>query len=240
MRTAERRTKKVTRPARLRGGMAVRIAGRLEIPEWVRDYESFRRWARSPECPEKARLAFYDGDLWVDPDMEQFYAHNDVKAEFTAVLRPLVNAGKLGRYGTDGMLVSHSAVGLATTPDGFFFTFEALTADRIRPVSGARNGVVEFEGTPDMVLEVVSDSSEEKDLVDLPTLYWKGGIAEYWVVDARGEYVRFEILKRGPKAYNSTRKQTGGWVRSDVFGRSFRLVRGQDPVGKPVFTLEVK
>jgi hypothetical protein len=220
--------------------MAIRIAGRVDIPEWVRDLESFRRWARSPECPEKVRLAFYEGDLWVDADMEQFYAHNDVKAECTAVLRPLAAASGRGRYGTDGMLLSHPGVGLSTAPDGFFFTFEGVASGRIRAVSGVKGGVVEFEGTPEMVLEGVSDSSEDKDLVDLPVLYWKAGITEYWVIDARGDNVRFELLRRGPKAYTSTRKQAGGWLRSDVFDRSFRLIRASDPLGKPIFSLEVK
>ena len=240
MQVVERKMKKSRRPDKPRGGMAIRIAGRLDIPEWVRDHESFRRWARSPDCPEKMRFAFYNGDLWVDAEMEQFYAHNDVKAECTAVLRPLFSKRETGRYATDGMLLSHPSVGLSTVPDGFYFSFEALQAGRIREITGTANGCIEFEGIPELVLEVVSDSSEDKDLVDLPFLYWEAGIPEYWIIDARTKEVRFEVLKHGPKAYLTTRKQAGGWLKSDVFGRSFRLVRGTDPIGKTIYSLEVK
>ena len=77
MRTVERRTREARREKARPAGMAIRIAGRVEIPDYVRDHESFRRWARSAECPEHLRVAFYDGDLWVDPDMEQIYGSSE-------------------------------------------------------------------------------------------------------------------------------------------------------------------
>ena len=43
-----------------------------------------------------------------------------------------------------------------------------------------------MEGTPDMVLEILSDTSEQKDLVDLPANYQTAGIPEFWRIDARG------------------------------------------------------
>ena len=239
MRIAEGRTKTPRRVKKSKG-MAIRIAGRVRIPEWVRDQATFRKWARSPACPEKARVAFYKGTLWVDPDIEQFYIHNQIKAEITAIILPLVKSGRNGRYGADGMLISNSEVGLSTVPDGFFFTFDSYRAGRIRDVAGTKNGCTEFEGSPDMILEVVSRSSETKDLVDLRELYWCAGIPEYWVADARTEEVSFEILKNRQAGYVATRRLPGGWLHSEVFQKSFRLVRGEDEIKKPTFTLEVK
>ena len=40
---------------------------------------------------------------------------------------------------------------------------DALAPGRVRQVEGKEGGIVELEGTPDMVLEVVSDGSEKKD-----------------------------------------------------------------------------
>jgi Uma2 family endonuclease len=240
MKTLERRTK----PARSKpvpaSGVDVRIANRVLIPATVRDHESFREWATSPECPEKLRVAFFNNSVWVDADMEQFFTHNQVKAEFTAVLLHLARTAKLGRFATEGMLLTHPAARLSTIPDGFLVGFESVRAGRLRMVTGKQSGCVEYVGSADMVLEVVSDSSVDKDLIDLPLLYWKAGVAEYWLVDARGATVQFEILKRGPKAYSTTRRQSGGWLKSEVFGRSFRLVRSQDEVGEPLDSLEVK
>jgi len=240
MRTAERTTRKAQRPKRKAGGVILRIAGRFDVPKSVRDHASFRRWARSPEIPEHARVAFYNRTLWIDPDMEQFYVHNQVKAEVTAVLRPLVKAAGTGRYGTDGMLISNPDLELSTVPDGFYFSFGTFRTGTIREVAGVKNGCVEFEGVPDMILEVVSSSSETKDLVDLRDLYWRAGVKEYWLIDARTEEVSFEVLKSTAGGYVATKRLPGRWLRSDVFQRAFRLVRSQDSVGRPEYTLELR
>ncbi|MBO0699914.1 MAG: Uma2 family endonuclease [Zavarzinella sp.] len=185
MRTVERRSKPGRPAPRRAAGIAVRIAGRVEIPAYVRDHESFRQWARSPDCPEKLRVAFYNNGLWVDADMEQFFAHNAVKAAFSVVLLPLALSMKLGRFAIEGMLFTNPRVGVSTIPDGFLISYESVRTGRLRKVRGKKNGCVEYEGTADMVLEVVSDSSEEKDLLDLARLYWEAGVIEYWLADAR-------------------------------------------------------
>ena len=92
----------------------------------------------------------------------------------------------------------------------------------------------------DMVLEVVSDSSEKKDNQLLFEAYFEAGIPEYWLVDARGEEVEFHIHKLGTKRYSVIKKQLGGWSKSAVFGKSFRLTRSLDASNNPEFTLEVK
>jgi Uma2 family endonuclease len=109
----------------------------------------------------------------------------------------------------------------------------------VQPVEGKEAGVIALEGTPDMVLEVVSDSSEKKDFRTLRKAYWEAGGPEYWLVDARGPTLAFDILRRGAKGYVETKK-AGGWLKSGIFGKSFRLVQGADPQGEPEFTLEVK
>lgn len=90
-----------------------------------------------------------------------------------------------------------------------------------------------------MVLEVISPSSEEKDTVVMPGLYWRAGIPEYWLIDVRGDRLEFRILRRGAKGYAAVRAR-GGWVKSAVFGKSFRLARRLDPLGYPEYTLSVK
>src|SRR4051812_15201215 len=92
------------------------------------------------------------------------------------------------------MLLSNVAADLSTVPGGLFVSFAALREGHVRQVPGRHAGVVELEGTPEMVLEVVSDSSVEKDTVRLPELYRRAGIPEFWRVDARGE-LRFEVLR---------------------------------------------
>ena len=98
---------------------------------------------------------------------------------------------------------------------------------------------MELEGTPDMVLEVISASSVTKDTKELRDRYWQAGISEYWLVDVRKNPLRFEILYRDATAYVSI-PANAGWLRSKVFGKEFRLVQQVDPLGQPLFTLEVR
>jgi Uma2 family endonuclease len=95
-----------------------------------------------------------------------------------------------------------------------------------------------LDGTPDMVLEVVSPSSVEKDTVQLRHLYWQAGIREYWLVDARGPRLVFDILSYTPKGYAATRKQAG-WLKSATFQRSFKLTHRTDHLGHPDYQLEI-
>jgi Uma2 family endonuclease len=211
----------------------------LHIPAYVTDHESFRRWARSGEIPDGVRVCYLDGDIWVDLSMEQLYTHNRAKTRFTIDLGGMAEDENLGQYFSDGVTLSYRAR-LTTVPDGVFVSYDTLRAGRIMRVEGAKHGYVELEGTPDMVLEVVSESSVHKDTVELRRKYWRAGIAEYWLVDVRSEPTRFDLLRCGPKGYLRTRERAGGWLRSVIFGRSFRLTQTTDPVGDPQFRLDIQ
>src|SRR5262249_35554173 len=100
------------------------------------------------------------------------------------------------------------------------------------------NGHVEVQGSPDMVLEVISRSSEEKDEVLLKRAYHQAGVREYWLVDVRKE-VRVDIFRHTARGYAPARKQEG-WVRSGGFGRAFRLLTRDGPAGHPDSTFEVR
>ena len=217
----------------------VSIAGTVIVPGTVTDLASFRDWMLSDAFPEKLRVAFLDGTVWVDPSMEQWLTHNQIKGEVNTVLGVLLKETARGRYTPDGMVLSNTSVDLMTIPDGLYASFETLRAGRLRRVPSVRNvGVVELEGTPDMVLEVVSESSVDKDTVTLPPLYQAAGIAEFWRIDARGE-LRFEIFRLSDAGYEGT-QLPDGWWRSAVFAKEFRLVSGVDVLGDALFTLEVR
>lgn len=208
----------------------------VRIPAF-RDLPAFRLWARSDARPPQGRFSYIEGTIWIDLTMEQGYSHNDVKAEIASVLRGITRRRDIGRYFTDGMLLTTPAARLSTVPDGMLVLFDSLEAGRIVEVPNQRQvGAVEFEGVADMVLEVVSDSSVEKDTVTLPRLYHGAGVRELWIADARNE-LRFEIFRRGDASFQPT-VLPDGWWRSELFGHEFRLVRDNDRTGRPRFTLE--
>jgi hypothetical protein len=52
----------------------------LAVPDWVVDLESIRRWIDAPEVPEKARISYFDDQVWIDMSKEQVFTHVLVKA----------------------------------------------------------------------------------------------------------------------------------------------------------------
>jgi Uma2 family endonuclease len=215
------------------------IDGEILIPGWVVDHESYRRWARSDEFPERGRFSFIDGMIWVDRTMEEFFSHNHVKTVFTGVLGPLVWNADTGYFGCDGNLWSHAEAEISTEPDSMFFTYEALQSGRVRLVEGAKRGYVEVEGSPNMVLEIVSDSSVKKDTQVLKEKYAKAGVDEYWLVDARGTELLFEIWRLRDAQYVPTQSDNG-WLTSAIYGHAFKLEQGKDRLGHPRFQLMVR
>ena len=210
----------------------------VAIPLWVVDLDSFRRWADSEDFPEKGRFDYIHGKVWIDMSKEQVFSHVLVKTRITAVLSELVEANQSGLFLGDGVLLSNVDVDFAVKPDALFASSDALS-DRVRLLEGKAEGYVELEGSPDMVLEVVSDSSVRKDTEQLRRDYWQAGIREYWLVDARPDPLVFDILRHTPKGYRTTPKKDG-WVKSNVFGKSFRLTRRMNALGHPQYTLDAR
>ena len=212
----------------------------VSVPSWVVDLESFRRWADSDDFPGEGRIWYLKGAVGVDMSKQQLFTHVAVKTEISAVLHGLVRGSGLGKFFGDGLLLSNVTADYAVVPDGLFLSQETLQSDRVRFLESERDGgCVEVEGTPDLVLEVVSRSSVHKDNVVLRQAYWEAGIPEYWLVDARKEPLKFEILRFTARGYAASRKQNG-WIKSAVFGKAFRLTQTTNAVGQPEFSLAVR
>lgn len=218
----------------------VTSSDKVDIPAWVVDFPSFRRWLHSGKFPETGKICFINDKVWVDLSMEEFFEHGQVRAEVGAVLHRLVKETKFGRFAPEGTRYSHIDTNLSTEPDGMVISNEALRTGRVRLVAGKKGDNTEVVGSPEILIEIVSRSSEVKDTEWTMSAYFDAEILEYWVLDARDEDdLRFDIYKRGKKEFTVTRKQAG-WVKSAVLGKSFRLIQTEDDDGQPEFTLEVR
>jgi Uma2 family endonuclease len=213
----------------------------VSIPISAATLAGFRDWAKSDRLPRNGRVSFLQQEIIIDMAPEELETHNKVKTEIGRVIPNLNVELSLGVYYSDRTLLSNVKANLSTEPDAVFVTWESLGQNRVRLIPRqARSGqYLELEGTPDWVLEIVSESSVSKDTKRLRHLYHLAGIPEYWLIDARGETIRFQILYWRPTGYVAGPGR-GGWHRSRIFERSFHLGRQRDRLGFWAYRLEVK
>jgi Uma2 family endonuclease len=214
-------------------------ADEVEIPTWVTDLPTFRRWVHSPAVPDDLKVFWIGGKVWVDMRNEQIFSHVDVKGEMFRVLANLVRDLDIGRVFADGALYTNDDADIGVNPDAMFISHAARAEGRVTFVEGREGGHVEIRGTPDMVLEVVSRSSVTKDTKRLFEAYWVAGVPEYWLVDARKSPPRFEVYRRTGDGYVGVRRRDG-WLRSPVFGRQLRFVESKDRFGDPAYSLQMQ
>ena len=213
---------------------------RFEIP-YCGSLAEFRAWALSDAFPERGRIDYIGGRIEVDMSPENLFFHGSIKTEVVGELRDVVRSAGGGYLFSDRTRVSSPEADLSAEPDVVYLSAETIDSGRVRLVpsaGGEADSYVELEGAPDLVVEIVSDSSVAKDTKRLPISYWRAGIAEYWLVDARRERLLFRIHARGADGYESAPLDGEGFQLSAVFDRRFRLKRRRDARGRWVFDLQ--
>ncbi|MBW3595941.1 MAG: Uma2 family endonuclease [Planctomycetes bacterium] len=213
----------------------------IAVPPDANTLPGFRAWAASEAFPERGRSSLINGELIIDMSPERAESHNAVKAEMSAVLHQLVKDLDIGQFFADGMWITNDAAELSNEPDAMFASWESFEADRIELIlrEEDEDDGIELRGAPDWALEIVSPTSVRKDTRLLPVAYFRAGVREYWLVDARGESLQFTIYMRGDEGFVPV-EPNDGWRRSDIFGREFRLDRRRDRIGGWSYTLHVR
>ncbi len=216
--------------------------GEVDLPASAFSHAGFRAWAVSDDFPERGRISFLDGEVFIDMSPEEVFGHGQVKLEVTSVIFGLLKKLQLGELYPDRTLLSNEEAGISTEPDACFATWETLESGQIQftPYVDDEERCKEIHGKPDWVLEIVSDSSVGKDTRRLRQLYFRAGIPEYWLIDARGTEVLFLILLLGPNGYEEAEVKRGGWQASRVFQRQFRLSRRKNRVNHWEYGLQIK
>ena len=212
---------------------AIVFEGRLRVPGDIFCLDKFRAWMHSREYPEQGRISFVAGEIEVDMSPEELETHNKAKGALFVALSLWIQEQNLGELLADRAFLVNREADLATEPDITFCSWDALRSERVHYgewVEGSQR-LVEVVGSPDLVIEVVSQNSVRKDTVSLRERYWRAGITEYWIVDARGESIDFHLLLRGEHEYEETSADADGYRTSHVLKRAFLITRGRNPVG---------
>jgi Uma2 family endonuclease len=191
----------------------------LEIPPDVHTLDGFRRWVATLD-EHGPRVSFACGRVHVEMSPQSYLTHEALVAAINEALRVLARELDAGRYFTPPSWFTHEGSSLSTEPDGFFARWTTLENGDLR-ISPERD--IEMLGRPDMILEVVSKTSERKDLVEHVTDYAAAGISEYWIADARAQPLVFRILSRGQDGTYSDSTDVDGWTWSPLWQRRFRV-----------------
>ena len=136
--------------------------------------------------PEEKRYEIMEGELFMVPAPD-FY-HQIVSGNIEFPLMEFVKKRNLGIVvdaPVDVVLSSEDVL----QPDILFITRERRHIITKKNVSGA----------PDLVIEILSPSTQERDKLVKRDIYSKYGVKEYWIVDPVGKNI--EVMTIGSKGY---------------------------------------
>lgn len=213
---------------------------RIEVPLDLRSLAEFRRWVFSDDFPQRGRIDYINGRVEVDMSPEEVYCHGTLKSEIHGVLWNRVKRERLGDIFVDSTRISSVDADLSAEPDIVFVSHQSLDEGRVKLVpkaSGEPGRYVELEGGPDLIVEIVSDSSVVKDTRRLPVAYFAAGVREFWLADARGDELLFRIHRRGNNEFEPVDVDGNGFQRSEVMSSNYQLIRSWDQRGRWEFDL---
>ena len=149
--------------------------------------------------PELDRRELIEGDFFMVPAPN--IKHQEIVGNLGAILRAHVRGHGLGK--------------LLLAPTDVVLSDEDVVQPDLLFVSNERRDIITEDnvaGAPDLVIEVLSPSTAERDTKLKLTLYARAGVSEYWIVDPDEESV--EVLELGPEGRRSTRTYASGKVSS--------------------------
>jgi hypothetical protein len=216
------------------------IEEQFEIPMNLNSLADFRRWANSDAFPERGRIDYLGGRIEIDMSPEDLFCHSTLKGEIYSTVHQLVKSADLGYLFLDRARVSSVEADLSAEPGIVLVLHGTLAAGRVRLIEkagGEGDRYIELEGAPDLIVEIVSDSSVGKDTKRLPKKYFEAGVPEFWLADARRKPLVFRIHERGPSGYRAVQPDAEGFQFSATFGCRFRLETHRDALGHPAYDL---
>ena len=149
-------------------------------------YEDYRT------SPPDKRYELLDGDLTMVPAPN--LKHQRVQSRLGRALSNFIVEHSLGEifYAPCDVVLSDSDV---VQPDLLF-----VSREREHLLSGGEN----VRGAPDLVVEVLSPSTADKDRGYKRELYGRHGVTEYWLVDPTAETVSIHRQRAGALAVTQT------------------------------------
>jgi Uma2 family endonuclease len=200
---------------------------RNAVSEWIAPspssrmtYEEFLAWADEDTWAE-----WVDGEVhYMSPVTDE---HADLAGWLLAILRPFVETHRLGIVRSEPVQMKTGPNLPGRSPDLLFVANENL----------GRRKKTHISGPADLVIEIVSPDSVERDRETKFSEYERGGVREYWVIDPLSKQAQFYELGEGHR-YRVLPVDESGIFRSSVLSGLWLNVAWlwQDPL-PPVLTV---
>src|SRR5438067_1995123 len=143
----------------------------LHIPRDAYTLAGFRKWVLSDEFPEKQPVMFLKGEIYLYMPKENVFTHAAVKTPVAVELGGLFRELDLGDFYINGVLVTNVEADVSNNPDMVGILWDSLESGKVRYINNDKDEAVEIEGSPDWLLEIVSNGSVKKDKVELRETY---------------------------------------------------------------------
>ena len=148
-------------------------------------YEDYKSLPES----ETKRYELLKGELLMVPSPTEY--HQRISGNLQFILRQFVQGRDLGRlyYAPLDVVLGKEEEREVVQPDIFF-------------ISKDRTGIIaeeEVRGAPDLVIEIISPGTEERDRRYKKTLYARHGVKEYWIIEPEAKTV--EVFTLGEKGF---------------------------------------
>jgi Uma2 family endonuclease len=153
--------------------------------------------------PEGTMAEVIDNQLYMSPAPS--FDHQDIVIDLSAQLRQaLKNRAKVSIAPFDVYLDETSN---AVQPD-------------ILIIMDTNKGILKrnFQGVPDITVEILPPSNREYDLIRKKELYERFGVQEYWIIDPDTKAVLLFVLENGKYTLKS---QETGVIHSPLLQESF-------------------
>lgn len=149
--------------------------------------------------PEQDRRELIGGDFYFMPPSPNF-SHQSISRNLGKLLWDFVRANNIG-------------VVVSAPMDVVFSDFDVVQPDILFISNEKRNIITEtnISGAPDLVVEILSPSTADRDRELKLSLYTRFGVNEYWIVDPENNTV--QVLELGT---DTTRSYTSGEISSSV------------------------
>lgn len=127
------------------------------------------------------RYELIEGELLMTPS--PITRHQRISRRLEFILEKFITENKLGE--------------LFYAPYDVHFDNENVVQPDILFISKDKLGIIgeeNVQGAPDLVIEIISESSAYRDMVQKKKLYAKFGVKEYWIVIPEGEEIEIHTL----------------------------------------------